>query len=335
MGRVGIDVAAKFASQVGHGSEDAAGNDFAFDLGEPDLHLVEPRGIGRGEVKLHAGVLLEKVSNELRFMSGEVVEDDVNLLPGRAQGHDFFEESNEVAAGVAGRSSSMHPAGFGIQRGIERKRSMPVVLEAVTLGSSRRKRQHGIEPIQGLDGGFLIDAEHGGMLWRPQIQAENVGRFAFELRIVAGQITFQTMGFETGFGPDPMHGVFAHAQCRRKFATAPMRGAIARFLAGGGQNPGPQRRSQHRSLLAGMTGIEPVKPGLEEASLPADDGGSRGLQLPFDDAERRALGQHQDELGAKDVARRQGTRLSNAVEFGTLVAGEGDFAACRHTNLEA
>ena len=39
---------------------------------------------------------------------------------------------------------------------------MAVVLEAVTLGSSPRKRQHGIEPIQGLDGGFLIDAEHGG-----------------------------------------------------------------------------------------------------------------------------------------------------------------------------
>jgi hypothetical protein len=44
---------------------------------------------------------------------------------------------------------------------------MPVVLEAVTLGSSRRKRQNGIEPIQGSDGGFLIDAEHGGMLRRP------------------------------------------------------------------------------------------------------------------------------------------------------------------------
>ena len=73
---------------------------------------------------------------------------------------------------------------------------MAVVLEAVTLGSSRRKRQHGIEPIQGLDGGFLIDAEHGGMLRRPKIQADNVGRFAFELRIVAGQVTLQTMRFQ-------------------------------------------------------------------------------------------------------------------------------------------
>jgi len=105
----------------------------------------------------------------------------MNLLPGRAQRYHFFEEGNEVEAGVAGRGSSVHAAGLGVQRGIQRKRSMPVILEAVTLGSSRRKRQNGIEPIQGLDGGFLIDAEHRGMPRRLQIQADKVGRFAFEL----------------------------------------------------------------------------------------------------------------------------------------------------------
>jgi hypothetical protein len=102
----------------------------------------------------------------------------------------LFEEGNKVAAGVAGRGSSVHAAGLGVRCGIQRKRSMPVVLEAVTLGSSRRNGQNGIEPIQGLDGGFLIDAEHDGMLRWPQIQADNVGRFAFELRIIAGQVTF-------------------------------------------------------------------------------------------------------------------------------------------------
>ena len=42
VGRVGIDVATEFASQVGNRSENAAGDDLAFDLGEPDLYLVEP-----------------------------------------------------------------------------------------------------------------------------------------------------------------------------------------------------------------------------------------------------------------------------------------------------
>jgi len=52
MGGVGVDVATELASHIRHGSENAARNDLAFDLGEPDLDLVEPRGIGRGEVKL-------------------------------------------------------------------------------------------------------------------------------------------------------------------------------------------------------------------------------------------------------------------------------------------
>ena len=43
---------------------------------------------------------------------------------------------------------------------------MPVVFEAVAFGASRRERQDGIETIQGLNGGFLIDAKHGRVLRR-------------------------------------------------------------------------------------------------------------------------------------------------------------------------
>ena len=119
-------------------------------------------------MKLHARMLLQEVSNELGFVGGEIVEDDMDLLPGRTQRHHFFKEGHEVTASVAGRGFSVHAVGLGVQRGIQRKCSMPVVLEAVTLRSPRRKRQNRIEPIQGLDGGFLIDAEHGGMLRRAQ-----------------------------------------------------------------------------------------------------------------------------------------------------------------------
>src|SRR5204863_231501 len=177
MGRVGIDVATKFASQVGDGSENATGNDLRFDLSEPDLDLVQPGRIGRGEVKLHARMLCEELSNRLRFMSGEVVDNDMNLLPRRAQGYDFIQESKEITTAVPGR-----------------------------------------------------------------------------------------------------------------------------------QNRGPQCRRQHRGLLAGMIGIEPIESGLKEALLPADDGRGTRLQSGLDGVEGSSLGQHQDEL---------------------------DFATCRHTNLEA
>lgn len=89
---------------------------------------------------------------------------------------------------------------------------MSVVLEAVTFGASRRKRQDGIETIQGLNGGFLIDAEHGRVLRWVQIEAEDVGGFAFELGIVAGHVAFEAVRLQAGFLPDAMHGVFADTQ---------------------------------------------------------------------------------------------------------------------------
>jgi hypothetical protein len=66
---------------------------------------------GGGEVQLHARMLLQKVSNELGFVGGEVGEDDMNLLPRGAQRYHFCEEDNEVTAGMAGCGSSVHAAG--------------------------------------------------------------------------------------------------------------------------------------------------------------------------------------------------------------------------------
>ena len=132
---------------------------------------------------------------------------------------------------------------------------MAIVLETVTFGASGRKWQNRVEPIQSLNCGFLIDAEHRSMLRRPQIEAKNVGRLAFEIGIIAGQVTLQSMRFEPGFFPDPMDSIFADAQSRRQLAATPVGGTIAGFLASGGQNPSPQYGSQNGGLLAGMVGV--------------------------------------------------------------------------------
>ncbi len=87
-------------------------------------------------------------------MGGQVVEDDVNLPIGRALCDDFFEESDEVLAGVASCDFAVHTTGGRFQRGIERQCSVAAVFETVALDPSWRERQDGIEPVQGLNGGF-------------------------------------------------------------------------------------------------------------------------------------------------------------------------------------
>jgi hypothetical protein len=43
-------------------------------------------------------MLLEELADRRGFVGGEIVENDVNLLPRRAQGYDFLEKGNELAA---------------------------------------------------------------------------------------------------------------------------------------------------------------------------------------------------------------------------------------------
>src|ERR1700688_82021 len=99
---VGVDVASQFASQIGNRVEDAARDDLAFDLGEPDLDLVEPGRVRGREVKPDSRMLLEELADRLRFVRGEIVEDDVNLLPWRTRGYDLLRKSDELTAGMAG-----------------------------------------------------------------------------------------------------------------------------------------------------------------------------------------------------------------------------------------
>jgi hypothetical protein len=112
----------------------------------------------------------------------EIVEDDVDLLIGRAQGDNLFQEADEVPTGVPDSGFPVNASGRGVQRSIQGERSMPVVFKSVVLSPARRKRQHRIKTIERLNGGLLVDTEHRSMLRRVQVQPDNVSRFGFEIR---------------------------------------------------------------------------------------------------------------------------------------------------------
>ncbi|HXM22147.1 MAG TPA: hypothetical protein VN948_12880 [Terriglobales bacterium] len=116
IGGVGIDVAAEFASQVRNRSEDAPRDDLAFDLGEPDLDLIEPGRVSGREMKPDSRMLLEELADGLSFVGGEIVEDDVNPLPRWAQGDDLLQKGDELAAGMVGSGFAVDATGGGIQR---------------------------------------------------------------------------------------------------------------------------------------------------------------------------------------------------------------------------
>src|SRR5260370_5777694 len=98
-------------------------------------------------------MLLQEPRQQRGIVSREIVEDDVDLLIGRVEGHDFLQEDDKVAAGVACSGLSVNAAGRGVQRRIQRQGSVSVVFKSMALCAARRKRQRRIESIQRLNGG--------------------------------------------------------------------------------------------------------------------------------------------------------------------------------------
>jgi hypothetical protein len=72
IGELSVEVAAKFASQVGKRGEDAADDDVAFDLGKTEFDLIEPGGISRGEVKAHSTMFLQELTDSPKRQETEI-----------------------------------------------------------------------------------------------------------------------------------------------------------------------------------------------------------------------------------------------------------------------
>ena len=72
-------------------------------------------------------------------------------------------------------------AAAGLKGGIKGEGAVTEILDPMTHSPSRRERQHGIEPVEGLDGALFVHAEDGGMGRRGQIQSNDLGGFRFEI----------------------------------------------------------------------------------------------------------------------------------------------------------
>ena len=81
--------------------------------------------------------MLQKRPHEPGLVGGEIVENDVDLLAGWAQGNDFLQKGNEVLTGVACSGLTMDTARGSLQRSTQREGSVPVVFEPIALDVAR------------------------------------------------------------------------------------------------------------------------------------------------------------------------------------------------------
>ena len=145
---------------------------------------------------------------------------------------------------------------------------MAIILETMPLGSPRTQRQNRIQPVQSLNGRLLIHAEHRSMLRRLKVEADDVGGFLLELRIVGGHVAVQLMRLQTQLRPHPLHCGFTDTQCCCHLAAGPMRGPIDWLALRFPCDAGLQSSIGDAWFTALMKRIEAIDAGLLETLLP-------------------------------------------------------------------
>jgi len=73
------DIVLNGLDQVAHGMKGSTTDAFACDVGKPAFDLVQPRGAGRGKVKVIARVCPEPLLHLRMLVRAVVVEDEMNL----------------------------------------------------------------------------------------------------------------------------------------------------------------------------------------------------------------------------------------------------------------
>ena len=315
---VGFDVAHELAAQVGNGFEDSAGHNVALEFGEPVFDLVEPGTISGRVMQRHVWMVGKEAIHELGFVGGEVVHNEVDFLAGGLCGYDLFEKADKLLAGVAAGSASDDLAASGLEGGIKGEGAMTEILEPMTLGPSRRKRQHGIEPVEGLDGGLFVHAEDRGMGWRGQIQSNDVGGFRFKSWIVGSHEVAQPMRLQPVAPPDASNAHVPDAEFACQTTAAPVSAAVI------GAAPRPL---QHFGLQSGGIGsclppavlgdqtaqaclAKPIGPALNIRSAAPQGAGDLAHALPARTP--------QDDIGTAGILATHAARTQTATKFTTF-----------------
>ena len=74
-----MNIAIDFLDQFFHAAEGSPAYGLLRDAVEPDLHLIEPGGIGRSEVYVEPRPCGEPAANSQMFVRGVIIHDDVRL----------------------------------------------------------------------------------------------------------------------------------------------------------------------------------------------------------------------------------------------------------------
>src|ERR1700756_5189400 len=157
---------------------------------------------------------------------------------------------------------------------------MTKIFKAMSFGSARGERQNRVKSVERLDSTLLIDTEDRSVYRRLKVQANDVGRLLFKLRIIAGHVTTQPMRLNTEMAPDTAHARLANAQLSGQPIAAPVGRTVSGTLTRGLQDTRLSLSGPRSALTPVITRIKSRQTLLLKALLPLPDILVTAIQSP-------------------------------------------------------
>ena len=169
----GNEVVDRLTQLLGTG-ETGGGEGLAAEEAEPDLHLIEPGGVGGDVMDVHVAMSLPPAVMFGR-MGVEIIEDDMDL-PAGIGGHDAVHKIEELHPAATPVMAGLDQSRGLLQSGKQGGRAMPLIVMGEPMeGPAIGQPQPALGAFQGLDVRLLVDRQHDGVLRRIQIEAHDIG----------------------------------------------------------------------------------------------------------------------------------------------------------------
>ena len=178
----------------------------------PNLHLIEPRALGRQPVKRNLrAVGGAPVQHGLFLMIAGIIHNQRPATVGVA-GAQRTQEVTKLQIGMALRAVREDLPGSYSKSSKEIEGARAEILKLLALDQARPQGQRGRQPLQGLEVGLLSEAEHATPARGMQIEGENLGPRLLKQGVGAGQEVTQAMGLEHQCRQNPLDRGRAHGQ---------------------------------------------------------------------------------------------------------------------------
>ncbi len=268
---VKFDVFKNGLLELADAGERAAAQTLLGQISKPALDQVQPGTAGRSEVHVKPWVTSQPPPY-LGMLVGRIVichQVQFSLRIGR--GIDVLQKLDPLLVSMPRHTRINHNAFRHVEHCEQRGGAVALVIVGPGAQTAGINRQALLHAIEGLNLRLLVDAQHNGMLWWVQIQADDVHQLLGEMRIVGDLERLHAMRLEIGLLPHPLHHRRRRAQVLGQRPRAPMRGG-RRCLSGG------RLHNPSREFLFGRRGttaacgilLNPGQPLLGEAVATSD-----------------------------------------------------------------